>query len=351
MAERIQVGIIGYGMASRVFHAPVIESVPGLWLKKVVQRHGDESRKRYPWAEVVRDATDLFQDDEIGLVVIATPNNTHFDLAQQALLAGKHVVVDKPFTTTSTEAQELIDLSRKQNRLISVFQNRRWDGDFQTVQKLVDSNLLGRIVEYESHFDRFRNVPRVNWREQEVAGSGILFDLGSHLIDQALVLFGLPGMVTADIRIQRDTARVADNFELILHYDALKVTLKSGVLVRELGPRFTLHGTEGSYVKYGLDPQEEALMRGLTPTEMNWGQEPKERWGKLNTQIDGLHFEGSVETIAGSYQAYYQNIVDAINGRAKLAVKPEEAKNTIRIIELAQQSAEEKRTVPFSLTS
>lgn len=350
MADQISVGLIGYGMAGRTFHAPVIQSVPELRLKKVVERHANEARKRYPWVEVVPDAAALLQDEEIKLVVIATPNTSHFDLARQSLQADKHVVVEKPFTTTSTQARELIDLARRRNRVISVNHNRRWDGDFQTVKKLLEGRLLGRLVEYESHFNRFRNYPRPNaWREEEGAGGGILFDLGSHLIDQAQVLFGVPRMITADIRSQRDFAKTNDNFELILHYDDLKVTLKAGMLVREQSPRFILHGTEGSFVKHGFDPQEEALKRGLTPSDSNWGEEHGELWGKLITQVGGLELEGQVKTIAGCYQSFYQNMVDVIGGRAELAVKPEEAWRTIRIIELAMESSEQKRTINFSL--
>ena len=349
MEDEISVGLIGYGMAARVFHAPVIQSVPHLRLKKVVERHGEDSRERYPWVEVVRDATALLQDEEINLVVIATPNSSHFELARQSLLANKHVVVEKPFTTTSEQAQHLIDLARRQNRIVSVHQNRRWDGDFRTVKSLLEGKLLGRLVEYESHYDRFRNHPRPRaWRERDEEGGGILFDLGSHLIDQAKVLFGRPRSITADVRVQRSFAEVADNFELILHYDDLKVTLKAGMLVREQSPRFILHGEEGSFVKYGMDPQEEALKRGRTPSEPSWGEDPRELWGTLNTQIGGLHVEGRVETMAGCYQAYYQNIVGAVAGRAELAVKPEEGRDTIRIIELAVQSNERRCTVPFS---
>ena len=349
MTDQINVGLVGYGMAARVFHAPVIQSVPPLKLKTIVERHGDDSRTHYPDIKVVRDVSSLLQDANIDLVVIATPNISHFDLARQSLLANKHVVVEKPFTNTSAEAQQLIELAQQQNRLISVNQNRRWDGDFQTIKKLIAAKLLGRLVDYEAHFDRFRNQPRQNvWKEQEGPGSGILFDLGSHLIDQAQVLFGLPRMLTADIRVQRDGGRVVDNFEVILHYDDLKVTLRGGLLVREPGPRFTLHGTEGSFLKYGLDPQEEALNQGRTPDEPHWGEESKDLWGTLNTQVAGLHVEGRVETIPGRYQTFYENIADAIKGRAELAVRPEEARNTIRMIELAIQSHEEKRTVPFS---
>lgn len=346
----INIGIIGSGMAARVFHIPIIQSIPNLRLKKIVERHGDWTRTNYPQVEVVADASALLHDEEIELVVNATPNSSHFDLARQSLLAGKHVVVDKPFTTSSGQARELFDLAHHHNRLITVFQNRRWDGDFLTVRKLLDNKVLGRLVEYESHFDRYRPLPRQGaWREEAGEGSGLLFDLGPHLIDQAQVLFGLPRMITADIRIQRENGKADDNFELLLHYDNLKVTLKAGMLVREPGPRFILHGTEGTFVKYGLDPQEETLKSGATPLEPNWGKEPESLWGKLNTQSGGLHVEKQVETIAGCYQAFYQNIVDAIAGHAEVAVKPDQAMNTIRIIELAIKSNEQKRTMPFSL--
>jgi predicted dehydrogenase len=350
MMREIKVGLIGYGMAGRVFHAPVITAVPHLQLAKVVERRGQTSRERYPWVEVVREAAALFEDQAIELVVIATPNSSHFELARQALVADKHVVVDKPFTLTSEQARELIDLARERNKIISVFENRRWDGDFQTVSRIVKQGCLGRLVEYETHFDRFRNYfnPERAWREEGGAGSGVLFDLGSHLIDQAQVLFGLPRMLTADIRSQREAGKADDQFELIFHYDTLKVTLKAGLLVREPGPRFALHGTEGSFVKYGVDPQEEALKRGRSPREPEWGVEPEAQWGVLNTQIGGLHFQGKIETVKGCYPAYYENVYQAITGQAELIVKPEEAKNTIRMIELAVQSNAEKRTVVVS---
>lgn len=345
----IKVGLIGYGMAARVFHAPIIQSVSQLQLKTIVERHGNESLKQYPGVEVVRDAATLLQDQTIDLVVITTPNVSHFDLARQSLLAGKHVVVEKPFTTTSEQAQQLTDLAHQKNKVLSVHHNRRWDGDFLTVKQLLESQLLGRLVEYESHYDRFRNYLKPNaWKEGEGEGSGILFDLGSHLIDQAQVLFGLPQKITADIRVQRDYGQAVDNFELILHYDRLKVTLKAGMLVREPCSRFILHGTEGSFIKHGYDPQEEALKQGHVALAPGWGEEPKENWGSLITQVGGLQVEGCVKTLAGCYPSYYQNIADAICGRAQLEVRPEEAKNTIRVIELAQQSSQEQRTVSFS---
>ncbi|MEX2404879.1 MAG: oxidoreductase [Balneolales bacterium] len=350
MQDVINTGLIGYGNAAKVFHAPVIQAVQGLSLKKVVERRKKESSERYPWVDVVGDVTTLLLDESIELVVIATPNNTHFELARQALLSNKHVVVDKPLTITSEQAHQLIGLARQQKRVLSVFQNRRWDGDFKTVNKLIKGNLLGRLVEFESHFDRFRNYRKPGWREDEGEGTGILYDLGPHLIDQAQTLFGLPEMVTADIRIQRDSAKVADYFELILHYNNLKATLKAGMLVREPNKRFILHGTEGSYVKYGLDPQENALKQGLLPSSPNWGMERRENWGKLNTNLNGLHFDGPLETLPGSYQDYYRNIADVIRGREELIVKPLQALNTIRIIEHALLSNEEKRTVKYNGT-
>lgn len=345
----IGVGLVGYGMASRVFHAPVIEAVPSLRLKKIVERRGEESRGRHAGAETVREFDEVLADENVELVVVATPNDSHFDLASRALLAGKHVVVEKPFTNTSAEARELTELARSRNRLISAHQNRRWDGDFMTVRKIIEGGLLGRLVEYESHFDRYRNEPRPGaWREDAGPGSGVLYDLGAHLIDQTLVLFGLPNEITADVRTLREFAKAADSFDVRLRYDGLCVTLKASMLAREPGPRFTLHGTEGSFVKHGLDPQEDALKLGGKPTSEGWGEEPEERWGTINTQAGGVHLRGRVETFAGDYAVYYRNVADAIRGRAELIVKPEEAANTIRVIELALESSAAKRTLPFS---
>jgi predicted dehydrogenase len=347
--DPIGVGIIGSGMAARVFHLPVIQTVDGLKLRKIVDRHNDVTLRKYHGLEIAADAASLFKDEEIDLVVIATPTSSHFDLTRQSLLADKHVIVEKPFTTASNQARELIDLAQKRGKLITVHQNRRWDGDFLTIRKLLVSRTLGQLVEYESHFDRFRNTPRPGaWREEDREAGGMLFDLGSHLIDQALILFGMPQMVTADIRNQRQFGNADDNFEVLLHYDGLKVTLKSGMLVREPCPRFTVIGTQGSFVKFGLDPQEEALKKGHTPSEPGWGKEPRELWGKLNAEINGLHVEQQVETLCGCYQVFYQNMVDAIAGRTELAVKPEEAMNTIRIIELAKLSNQRKCSLSAS---
>lgn len=348
MADEIGVGLVGYGMAARVFHAPVITSVRGLRLRKVVERRSEESRARYPWVEVARDVDALLEDEAVELVVVATPNASHFELARRALAAGKHVVVEKPFTVTSEEADRLTELAGERRRVLSVFHNRRWDGDFLTVRRLLDAGLLGRLSEFESRFDRFRDRPRPGaWREEEGPGSGLLYDLGPHLLDQALVLFGRPRAVTADVRRQREFARADDSFEVRLDYDGLKVTLGAGMLVRGPVTRFALRGARGSFVKHGLDPQEEALKQGRTPSEPGWGEEPEEGWGTIDAEVGGLRLKGRVETAAGRYQAFYENVAAAVRGRAELAVKPDEAADTIRLIELAFRSSAEGRSVDF----
>jgi scyllo-inositol 2-dehydrogenase (NADP+) len=350
MGRVINVGIVGYGMATKVFHAPLISADPQMRLTHILKRSGDEPRTAYPDVHIARTLDDLLKAP-VELIVVATPTTTHFEIATAALAAGKHVVVDKPFTTTSAEAGELIALSQKHQRVLSVFQNRRWDGDFLTVRRILDQKLLGRLVDYESHFDRYR--PSVNpsaWREQSGPGSGWLYDLGSHLIDQALVLFGWPQRIYADVRLQRDNAQANDNFELILDYPGLKVTLKTSMLVRESSPRFILHGTQGSYVKYGLDPQEEALKQGKMPVGPEWGAEHEESWGTLNTGVEAIATQEKFPTIAGCYPAYYENVCRAIREETSLIVKPEQGRDTIRLIELAMQSNAEKCAVPVGMT-
>lgn len=340
----ISVGLAAYGLSGRVFHAPVISCHAGFELTKIVERRPRGARERYPHVEVVPDFQDLLRDEALELVVVNTPEHTHYELAKQALEAGKHVVVEKAFTPTATEAQQLINLARGKGRVLSVYQNSRWNGDFLTIQKILENKLLGELVEYEAHFDRFRNfIQPDSWKEDPKPGIGVLYNLGSHLIDQALVLFGWPDAVWAHLRTVRPGGQVVDNFEMILFYERLKVTLKSSYLVRESGPRYTLHGTQGSFVKFGFDPQEEALGAGRLPTETGWGQESPERWGKLNTELNGLHFEGKVETIPGSYVRYYDNIHGAIREQKPLAVTAEQARQTIALIEAAMQSDHEQQ--------
>jgi predicted dehydrogenase len=332
-------------MSSRVFHAPLISTNPLLRLTHIVQRHGDEAANAYPQAKIVRDLDELLGDSTVQLVVVATPNPTHFEIAQSALQAGKNVVIDKPFTNSTTEADELITLSREMGRLLSVFQNRRWDGDFLTVRQILEKRLLGRVAEFESRFDRFRPTrnPKA-WREQPLPGSGLLYDLGSHLLDQAVVLFGRPSTVYAELRRQRENAVADDSVLIHLEFSQVRATLRAGVLVCAPSPRFVLYGTEGSYVKYGLDPQEAALKSGALPGPMDWGDEKEEAWGTL-THCDPAPQREIYPTLPGSYPSYYTNIARALRGEEELAVKPEQAREIIRLIELAEQSNAEKRMI------
>jgi len=348
MSEVINVGLVGFGMSGKLFHAPFIDANRNFELKKVVERNNRNSIKYYPYVEIINSYDELLLDKEIKLIVITTPNIFHYEQAKKALLAGKHIVIEKPFTPTSKEAQELIDLSHKQNRQIFVFQNRRWDGDFLTIKKILKSNLLGKLLEYEAHFDRY--TPDLNikpWREANDPAGGNLYDLGTHLIDQAVCLFGLPKSVWADIRTQRKGSKVDDAFEVILNYPELKITLKAGMLLREEGPRYILNGTKGSFVKYGIDPQEDDLDKGFSPDNEGWGEDFPEKYGFLNTEIDGLVFKGNIKTIPGSYQKFYENVYDVLVNNIEAAIKPEEARDVIRIIELAFKSNQLGKVLPL----
>jgi len=344
----IDVGLIGFGFAGRTFHAPVIIAVEGLRLAAILQRNGDDAAQAYPAARVVRSLDELLAIGSIRLVVIATPNTSHIELAKRCLLAGRDVVIDKPFAPTYAEAAELVELARQRNRLLSVYQNRRWDGDFLTVRRLIAEEHFGRIVLFESHFDRFRPTLKENaWRERAEPGSGVLFDLGPHLIDQAMVLFGEPEAISADVRIERDGAAADDAFDVALHYLRMRALLRAGVLVSTQTPRFAIQGTRGGYLKFGLDPQEDALKRGEAPVGERWGCESPERWGTLSrAQGDSLATE-TCPTEPGDYRQYYANVRDAMRGTAPLAVTPQQALRVMRALELAHQSSRQRRSLPW----
>lgn len=346
MEKTINVALSAYGMSGEIFHAPLLTSHPGFKLTKVAERKTNKSSSAYPLVEVVRTFDALLADPAIELIVVNTPNSLHYEQASKALAAGKHVVVEKPFTVTSQEAKELIALAAQHNKVLSVFQNRRWDGDFLTVKQVIDNKLLGQLVDFEAHYDRFRNyVEADTWKEETGPGSGILYNLGSHMIDQALMLFGMPNSVTADIRVQRPGGKIDDSYDIRMNYDDLRVTLKSSYLVREPGPRYILHGTDGTFIKYGIDPQEDALKAGRKPTEKNWGTDAKPFWGIINTQFNNLHLTGQIETLPGDYLQYYENVYQAITANKPLAVQAHESKQGIRIIEAALESSRTKQTI------
>jgi scyllo-inositol 2-dehydrogenase (NADP+) len=348
MERTIGVGIASFGLSGRVFHAPLITHDKKFALKHIIERSKDDARKLYPGIAVSKSFEDLLDDETIELVVVNTPDQTHYEFTRNALLAGKHVVVEKPFTQTVAQGEELIALSRVKGLMLTVFHNRRWDGDFLTVQDIIRNKLLGRLVDFESHFDRYRyGIQPDTWKEQADAGAGLVYNLGSHMIDQALVLFGMPDAVTAQTRIVRPRGEVVDWYDIVLHYREHNVRTKSSYLVRELGPRYVLHGTLGSFIKHGLDPQEEALRLEKSPGGSDWGKESQEWWGLLNTEVNGMQRKVIVETKPGNYSAFYADVYDCIVHHTHPPVQPAEALNVIRIIEAAKKSSEERKTIPL----
>ncbi|HMH34387.1 MAG TPA: oxidoreductase [Puia sp.] len=344
--QPIKVGMVGYGIAAQVMHLPFISTMEEYQLVSVLERHNNLSQEKYPFVRLVRTIDDMVSDAELDLIVITSPNDTHFPYAEKALLAGKHVVLEKPFTITTDEARALVDLSKRTSKVLSVFHNRRYVGDFLTMKKILHEKLLGEVAEYEGHYDRYRPEAKPNaWREEPIPGSGILYDLGSHLIDQALYLFGIPQTVTADVRRQRPHARVDDYFDLRLDYGFTKVILESSMLVREMGPRYMIHGTKGSFIKYGEDPQEALLKAGVLPNIPHWGEEPADFWGLLHTEIEGKVIKEKYPTLRGSFGFYYLNLYKTIAEGQPLKEKPEHGFNTIRMIELALESSAKKSTI------
>ncbi|MDA3880514.1 MAG: Gfo/Idh/MocA family oxidoreductase, partial [Prolixibacteraceae bacterium] len=278
--------------------------------------------------------------------VVASPNYTHFDYAKKALLAGKHVIVEKPFTVTATEAKQLLKLAGERNLVLAPFQNRRWDGDFLTVKKIIEAKELGEVVYFESHFDRYRpQHDRVAWKNEQLPGNGILYDLGPHLIDQALCLFGMPKEIFADIGVHRQNGKVDDYFDIQLYYNELKIVLKAGVMVREQGPRFIIHGRSGSFIKHGLDPQELNLRNGMKPSNDKLGADSEENFGLIHTEKNGSVVREKVETINGDYKKYFQNVANAINDTEQLIVSANDGLNIIRVIEKAYESMRLKTVV------
>jgi predicted dehydrogenase len=318
-------------------------------LAAIVQRTGNEAAERYPDVRIARSVDDLLAIREIQLVVIATPNDTHYPMARQCLEAGRDVVVDKPFTTTVDEARSLVDFAKNGGRMITVYQNRRYDGDFQAIVKLVSDDTLGRIVRFETNYDRYRpQLKRGAWRETARPGSGILFDLAPHLMDHALVLFGVPEAVTADVRIERDNAVADDAFDIMFHYPrGLRAVLRSSILAAAPRPRFVLLGTQGSFVKQIADPQENNLRHGIIPKAGPWGAEAEENWGVL-TVPDGDKFtQRRIPSADCDFRDYYANVRDTLLGKAAPAVTPEWAVNVMRLLEMARESSERRCTIPW----
>lgn len=342
----IKAAICSFGLSGRVFHAPFISLHPGFTLYAGWERSKRLAAQQYPDIITYPTLEDMLDDPAIELLVVNTPNYTHYDYAKKALLAGKHVIVEKPFTTTTAEAEELTALAKEKGRQLSVFQNRRYDSDFKTVQKVVQEKRLGDIVEAEIHFDRYNLAlsPKAH-KESGGPGTGILYDLGPHIIDQALYLFGFPQAVFADLQAQRPNSQIDDYMEVILYYPSLRVRLKGGYLVREAFPSFTIHGTKGSFLKSRADVQEPQLLSGLKPDAAIYGQEPEKEQGLLHTEENGKVIRLLVPTEKGQYMEYYDGIHQAIRLQSSLPVTAEAGVEIIRVIEAAVKSRNEKRII------
>ena len=347
----VRVGVIGFGLAGQAFHAPVIRGVPGMELACILERHGSNAKAKYPDVRVARTLDEMLSDKTIGLCVVATPNDSHFSYAKACLEAGREVVVDKPFTPTMAEAEQLFRIAAERGRLITVYQDRRWDGAFLTVKKLLSSGALGTVAEFESRFDRFRLETKPGaWREQaDFPAAGVLWDLGPHLIDGALVLFGEPETIFASALRQREGSKIDDAFDVIMQYPKTRATLRARIIAYAPSHHMLIHGTQGSFVKYGMDPQEEILRSANCPDGLdwgaNWGLEPEERWGTLSPVNETPR---KVETERGDYRGFYANVRDAIEKGSPLDVTPEQALRTMRAVLLAHKSSHEGRAVRWT---
>ncbi|CAH5082705.1 oxidoreductase [Klebsiella oxytoca] len=343
MSDAIRVGLIGYGYASKTFHAPLISGTPGMTLAAVASSDENKVHADWPAMPVVSGPEQILNDPNIDLVVIPTPNDTHFPLAKAALEAGKHVVVDKPFTVTLSQARELEALAKSGGRLLSVFHNRRWDSDFLTVKALINEGLLGEVGYFESHFDRYRPQVRNRWREQGGPGSGIWYDLAPHLLDQVVNLFGLPVSMQVDLAQLRPGSQSTDYFHAVLAWPQRRVVLHGTLVAAAETARFIIHGSRGSYVKYGLDPQEERLKSGERLPQEDWGYDMRD--GVL-TRAEGEDItEESWLTLPGNYPAYYAAIRDALNGSGTNPVPASQAIQIMELIELGLESARHRTTL------
>jgi len=342
----IRVGLVGFGLGGRVFHAPLISSVEGLELSAVVERTTDHAAGRYPGITTYRTLEAMLADPSLNLIVVSTPSGTHFDLARQVLNAGKNLVVDKPAAVTSAEVAELMHLATKKNLLFAPFHERRWDGDFRTLQKLLSDGALGRPVHFETNYDRWRPVTRAAWKEDPSQGGGLLLDIGTHLVDQALILFGKPQAVGAEVLRERAGNGSDDSFTLRLRYPDLSVTLSGNCLASLARPFYYLRGTRGNYWKFGLDLQESALSKITRIDSKSWGEEPSANWGTLSVDVEGGMVTRPVETIPGDYRLYYAAVRDALLCKAPVPVTAIDAWRVASLLEWAVESSAKRREIP-----
>lgn len=342
----INTALCSFGMSGLVFHSPFLTINPHFNFYAVWERSKNLAEEKYPDVKTYRTLESMLADDLVELVIVNTPNYTHYEYAKKSLEAGKHVIVEKPFTIDLEQANDLIALAKKQNKLISVYQNRRYDSDYKTIKKVISENLLGELVEVEMHFDRYREElsPKIH-KETPGPGAGILYDLGAHLIDQALQLFGKPEKIFADIRIIRPLSKVDDYFELLFYYPKLRVRLKASYIVREALPGYILHGLKGSFIKPKTDIQETLLKEGVIPGKKDWGTEPETEKGLLHTEINEKEVIEFVISERGNYNDYYDGIYEAIRNGQPLPVTAEEGGEIVKIIITAFKSSESGKVI------
>lgn len=341
----LRVALIGYGYAGKTFHAPLINATEGLHILVVASSDAGKVHADLPSVDVVSDAQRAIDDARIDLVVIASPNATHAPLARAALHAGKHVVVDKPFALDLAEARELTQLAATCNRTLSVFHNRRWDSDFLGIKDAIERGVVGDVAHFESHFDRFRPEPRDRWRERAGVGGGLWYDLGPHLIDQALLLFGLPQRIQANLAIQRKGAHATDWAHVVLEYASRRIILHASMLVSGGNARFTVHGDRGSLVKQHADRQEAQLLAGMRPGGSGWGDDPDDLFFH-----DGDGQVSRLPTPAGDQRCYYAQLRDALNLVGSNPVPPLQAVTVMAVLDAAVESSARGRTVDLSLS-
>jgi scyllo-inositol 2-dehydrogenase (NADP+) len=349
--DQVKIALLSYGMSGKIFHAPFISLHPGFVLTGAWERSKQLIQKDYPGVLSYPTMEALLQDDA-DVVVVNTPTYTHYDYAKKALLAGKHIVVEKAFTTTVAEAEELKTLSEQQGKKISVFQNRRWDSDFKSVQKIVQEGWLGELNEAEFHFDRFNPIlsPKQH-KETPGPGSGVVKDLSPHLIDQAICLFGMPQSVFADIRITRAGSQVDDWFDMLLYYPSMRVRLKATYFAKEPIPSYVLHGTKGSLLKARGDVQEANLLAGLKPDLQDWGTEPEIAQGLLHTEKDRQIIYEKVPSFKGNYYDYYDGVYKALTENKPMPVTADDGINVMRVIDAAMKSSEQKKVVDLDVNN
>ena len=329
----INVGLVGFGLSGRYLQAPFFLANPKFSLKKIVTSQ-ELPKHTFSETERVNSIDDLLSDPAIHLISICSPNPTHFEYAKRVLEAGKHVLIEKPITPRLKQAAELYDLAKSKGLTLCVFQNRRFDSDFLTVQKVINSGILGEVLSYEAHFDRFKPVLNAKgWKENAVEGSGILYDLGAHLIDQAIVLFGKPDTCYGEVYTQRDNSNVDDAFNLNLGFGKVKVNLKSSLMVKDQGPKYIIHGTLGSFTKYGMDIQEDHLLSGIHPDNKGFGVESADFNGTLRTNIGGLEINGKIETLPGNWASLFDNLADALLKGTPLTIQPEQILHQMEVYE------------------